>query len=248
MSIGDRLPSAQASFAGFTIDWATMTLTPVADGPIRRAGQYVADGREKWAESTERYVMARRMVARPRDTNGAFLRRQLTDAETAESLRRSDEQLTAAIALAGRDKIVEVPYHYMRARIRHQNGAFAEAREDWSLLLDIWGQQKNEAPSGAPWPIMDPPRYMPRLFEYEAGLVCLLSTATEDCIIGNRDWDGRARRLDEARHLLEGLKSRCFRRNAAHFDLETWIDLVQEMKDKGGSNIELPDPNFITVE
>ncbi len=261
MSIGDRLPSANAKFVGFSIDWETMSIQPVADAPVRRAGQYAATRRDKWAESTERFVLARTSVARPRDPGGQLLRRQADAVETGKGLERANEQLTAAIELAGRDGIVEVPYHYMRARVRHQLGTLAnatpgvdgdpawlaQAREDWDLLLDIWGQQAGNAASGVDWPALDP-RYMPRLIPYEAGLVHLLSTVTEDCLVGHLDWDGRARRLDAALELLRRTRDRFFPRVKAHFDLAAWIDRVQEVKERGGRAVDLPHLSFITIE
>ena len=84
---------------------------------------------------------------------------------------------------------------------------------------------------------------------YEAALVGLLSTVTEDLQLGNWTWEGRASRLDEARQLFAALQRDYFPGDApSHFDLDNWLDLLEEVRENGGGAVELPDPNFVTVE
>ena len=149
--------------------------------------------------------------------------------------------------LAALDRIVEVPYHYMRARLQHDAGDFAAAEKDWRLLRAIWAWQ-NDAPAvPADWPV-SVPRVMPLMHPYDAALVLVLSAATEDCLTGGMAWDGRKERLDEAEALFKQVKRNYFGDKRAHFDLVDWIDLVEEIADKGGAAVDLPEPNFITAE
>src|SRR3546814_12849074 len=101
-------------------------------------------GRRHWEESLTRYVWARLAVSRPRDSEGELLRRRLTSDEKLEGLQGAVHLLSSAIALAALDRLVEVPYHYMRARFRHAAGDYAGAESDWRLLRAIWAWQRDE--------------------------------------------------------------------------------------------------------
>jgi hypothetical protein len=248
MTTGDRLPSPHSSYIGFVVDWEGFELNPLGDRPVRRVAHYEREGRRNWEASLERYLWARLRLSRPRDDRGELLRRRPTAAEHRAGLEGAEHLLTSAIELAALDRLVEVPYHYMRARLRHALGAYAEAESDWRLLRGIWAWQ-NDAPAiPADWPV-SVPRVMPLMHPYEAALVGLLSTVTEDLLQGDIAWNGRQARLAEAHDLLEQVRHESFGPGKrAHFDLENWARLLGEVEARGGGAVVLPEPNFVTAE
>jgi len=248
MTTGDVLPAPQSTWTGWTVDWAALEIEPVSDKPLRQTQQYLESDRANWADSLPLYVDARVAVARPRGADGELLQRDATEEETRRNLTRSEALLSAAIEKAGLDRIVEVPYHYMRARLRHELGDDRGAKADWDLLWDIWVRQ-----TGRPWlAATQPPEELrngPLLHPYEAALVSVLSSVTEDRLSGGTDWQGRDERLTEARELIAELKRDYFgAKEPAHFDLADWLELLEEVSEKGGAAVELPEPNFVTVE
>jgi tetratricopeptide (TPR) repeat protein len=243
MTLGDRLPACQSIYLGWCIDWANFELKPVADRPLRRTRQYESSGRSNWEGSFETYRAARVAFARPRDAAGILLNRAPDAAQQLQDTTRAEALLGEAIEQALTDRIVEVPYYYLRARIRHQLGRYDEARQDWGVLRAIHG---DPALAGA-MPIASP-RVRPVLHEYEAALVLALSVATEDRARGDWHWDGRAARLQEAQTLLAGLRDRLFGSQPAHFDLVAWSDRVATMSGRDSAGVELPEPNFVTIE
>ena len=248
MTTGDRLPSPHSTYAGWAVDWDGFDIAPVEDQPLRRTGQYQDSGRGNWEESLTRYLWARLAVCRLRDSDGQLLRRAPTDDEEKQGLVGAASILDSAIELAAQDRIVEIPYHYMRARLRHAAGDHQGAKQDWDMLRDLWALQNREERIDATWPV-DDPAYRPLMHPYEAGLVAILSTVTEDIIQGGTGWTGRSERLADARALLDGLKQDFFGADKpAHFDLERWLEKIDELEEKGGADVELPEPIFVTVE
>jgi len=248
MTTGDRLPSPQSTYCGWQVDWAGFELNPLADPPLHRVSRYEEDGRKNWEESLERYLWARLAVSRPRDAEGELLRRRMSAEERREGIAGAIHLLGSAIELAKADRLVEVPYHYMRARLHHQVGDYDAAAADWRLLRAIWAWQTEAREIAADWPVAAP-RVMPLMHPYEAALVGLLSVVTDDLRHGDTGWRGRKARLDGAEKRFKQVKREVFGRGKrAHFDLENWIDLLGEVREKGGAAVELPEPNFVTVE
>ena len=244
MTIGDRLPACQSVYLGWRIDWTNLALTPVADRPLRRTRQFEATGRSNWESSFETYRAARVAFARPRDAAGALLSKAPDAAQQLQDNTRAEALLSEAIEQAVADRIAEVPYYYMRARIRHQLGQYDAARQDWDALRAISG---DPALIGA-LPVASP-RVRPVLHEYEAALVLALSVATEDRVRGDQRWEGRSVRLQEAQTLLAGLRDRLFGGGQpAHFDLLAWMDRVATMTTRDSAAVKLPEPNFVTIE
>ena len=244
MTIGDRLPACQSIYAGWRINWDAFMLSPVADRPMRRTRQFESSGRANWEASFETYRAARVAFARPRDAAGALLTHAPDAAQQLQDTTRAEALLSEAIDQAIADRIVEVPYYYMRARIRHQLGRYDAARQDWDVLRAINGD-----PTGAPALPVATPRVRPMLHEYEAALVLALSVATEDQIQGNWQWAGRAARLREASTLLAGMRERLFGHGQpAHRDLTAWMARIDMMLTRNSAGVELPEPNFVTVE
>jgi hypothetical protein len=244
MTIGDRLPACQSVFLGWRIDWAAFALTPVADRPLRRTRQFETTGRGNWEASFEAYRAARVAFARPRDAAGALLDQAPDAAQKQQDAARAEALLSEAIDQALEDRIVEVPYYYLRARIRHQLGQYDAARQDWDVLRAIGG----EAALAAALPLASP-RVRPVLHEYEAALVLGLSVATEDRLRGDWRWDGRAARLQQSQALLQGLRDRLFGAGQpAHFDLVAWSDRIAGMMGRDSAQVDLPEPNFVTIE
>jgi hypothetical protein len=247
MTTGDRLPSPQSRFTGWQVDWQGFELNPLADRPVRRVATYEDSGRRNWEQSLERYIWARLALARPRDGNGDLLRRRSTPAEKLEGLKGAVHLLSSAIDLAALDRIVEVPYHYMRARFRHAAGDYDGAEADWRLLRAIWAWQNDEAAIAADWPV-SVPRAMPLMHPYEAGLAMLLSAATEDRLHQSTAWEGRAERLTLARQLLQQVKQQYFGAKRAHYDLVDWLERLDAIEAKGAAAVDLPDPVFTSAE
>mgnify|MGYP000037903172 CR=1 FL=1 len=247
MTTGDRQPSPHSSYIGWQVDWQGFELNPLADRPVRRVTGYQSHGRRNWEESLTRYIWARLVITRPRDSRGDLLQRRSTPEEKHEGLQGALHLLSSAIDLAALDRIVEVPYHYMRARFRHAAGDHAGAEADWRLLRAIWAWQNDEPAIAADWPV-SVPRVMPLMHPYEAGLVALLSTATEDLLHGSAAWDGRKSRLAMARKLLQQVKQQYFAGKRAHYDLEAWLERVEAVEAKGGAAVELPEPIFTSAE
>jgi hypothetical protein len=240
MTVGDRLPACQSVYTGWSIDWANFALTPVADRPTRRTRQFETTGRADWEASFETYRAARVAFARPRDAAGTLLTHAPDAAQRQQDTQRAEALLSEAIEQATADHIVEVPYYYMRARIRHRLGRYDAAREDWEVLRAVW--------TNGALPVASP-RAHPVLLEYEAALVLALSVATEDRLRGDWRWQGRADQLQEAQSLLAGLRDRLFGTGQpAHFDLLAWLDRVATMMTRDSAAVALPEPNFVTIE
>ncbi len=248
MTTGDRQPSPHSSYAGWQVDWDGFDIKPLAENPIRRVRRYGETDRKNWEESLTRYLWARLAMSRPRDSDGDLLRRRPSDQELSDGLAGAVHLLSSAIELAAMDRIVEVPYHYMRARLNHQAGAYDAAEKDWRLLRSIWAWQADAPAIAADWPVAAP-RVMPLMHPYEGALVALLSTVTDDLRHGATDWDGRAERLDQAQALFAGLSLEHFGANGpVHFDLENWLDLVEAVREDGGTAVGLPEPIFVSME
>ncbi|HME24257.1 MAG TPA: C45 family autoproteolytic acyltransferase/hydrolase [Acetobacteraceae bacterium] len=244
MTIGDRLPACQSIYLGWSIDWANLAMTPVTDRPLRRTRQFDSTGRANWEASFETYRAARVAFARPRDAAGTLLSHTPDPAQQLQDTTRAEALLSEAIEQAVADRIVEVPYYYMRARIRHQLGRNDAARQDWDVLRSVYG---DTGLTGA-LPVASP-RVSPVLHDYEATLVLALSVATEDRIRADWHWEGRSARLQEAQRLLTGLRDRLFGAGLpAHFDLLAWLDRIATMSTRNSIEVELPAPNFVTVE
>ena len=244
MTIGDRLPACQSIYLGWRIDWADFALVPVADRPLRRTRQFEDTDRTNWESSFETYRAARVAFARPRDATGTLLSHAPDAAEQLQDTTRAEELLSTAIEQADADRIVEVPYYFMRARIRHQLGRYDAARQDWDVLRAIGC---DPALTGV-LPVASP-RVRPVLHEYEAALSLALSVITEDRLRDDWRWEGRATRLQEAQTLLAGLQERLFgTRQPAHPDLLAWLARVVSMLTDDSAKVDLPEPNFVTIE
>lgn len=244
MTIGDRLPACQSIYAGWRVDWDAFMLNPVADRPLRRTRQFETSGRASWETSFETYRAARVAFARPRDAAGALLSHAPDAAQQLQDTTRAEALLSEAIEQAEADRVVEVPYYYMRARIRHQLGSYDAARQDWDVLRAVNG---DPSVSGA-LPV-GTPRVRPLLHEYEAALVLALSVATDDRLRSGWQWEGRSARLRDAETLLAGMRDRLFGAGQpAHRDLLAWLDRINAMTNRDSAQVEFPEPNFVTVE
>jgi hypothetical protein len=244
VSVGDRLPGCMGAYAGWQLDWEALDVAPVGDRPVRRTAQFLSAGRGHWEASLADYLAARVAIARPTDAAGRFLHRAATAAEAADGLAAAEAHLDRAIGAAARDRVIEPPYHFMRARIRGQRGRDDLAKADWDVLLSVWARQKGHP---AELPIGDP-LVAPLLHPYEAALALALSVPGEDRLAGGSGWPGRAERLDEALTLLDDLADRHFRSEGIppHVDLARWIDRVRAIR--RGDPADVPDPSFVTVE
>jgi hypothetical protein len=93
------------------------------------------------------------------------------------------------------------------------------------------------------------PRELPLMFDYEAGLILVLSALSEDKLAGGTGWPQRKERLKEGRRLLRQVRERFFGEDGpAHPDLKRWIAIAKELRDDGYARTEIPEPNFVTVE
>lgn len=246
ISVGDRLPGCMSAFVGWRIDWEALDVAAVAERPVRRTRQFETGGRRRWQASLADYLAARVAIARPEDAAGRPLARAPSAAEAGRGLAEAEARLTRAIDAAAADRIVEPPYHYMRARVRHALGDDRGADADWTVLLAVWAEQNGRTPP-APLPVARPAA-PPLLHAYEAALVLTLSVVSGDRLAGGDAWPERAARLAEARALLEDLAERLFRAagGRVHDDLEHWLQRIDRLA--AGRAIDLPTANFVTVE
>ncbi|MGE5146704.1 MAG: C45 family autoproteolytic acyltransferase/hydrolase, partial [Candidatus Eiseniibacteriota bacterium] len=247
MTTGDRRPGCQSTFTGWRITWDSFDVEPVADRPLRRTTAQTGHGRAHWEESLGRYIDSCLAVDRPRDAKGDLLQRDPTETEHKAMLAKAEDHLDTAIALAARDRLIVVPYHYIRARIRHARGRHEQAREDWDLLRAIWAKQNGKPGVEAKWPVADP-AVPPLVHAYESALAHLLWVANEDILRKATDWPGRKEALDLSRSLLDTLIRERFGDGPPHFDIAKWRKRVDEIGEKGGAAVALPDENFITIE
>jgi hypothetical protein len=247
MTTGERRPGCQSSFTGWRITWESLDIEPVAERPLRRTAAQTGQGRSGWEQSLGAYVESCIAVDRPRDAKGDLLQRDPTAAEHRAALAASEGHLDRAIALAAQDRLIEVPYHYIRARIRQARDRHEAARADWDLLRDIWARQNGRPSLGVTWPVGQPV-VTPLVHPYEAALAHLLWVVNEDRLRKSTAWTGRADVLDLARALLDSLIRDRFGAKPPHFDLAKWRDLADRIATEGGAKIELPDENFITIE
>ena len=247
VTTGDRRPGCQSTFTGWRVTWDTLDIEPVADRPLRRTTAQTAHGREHWEQSLGRYIDSCLAVDRPRDAKGDLLQRDPTAAEHEAALAGAEGHLDAAIELAARDRLIEVPYHYIRARIRHARGRHEAARDDWNLLRDIWAKQNGKAGVDAKWPVADP-AVPPLVHPYEAALAHLLWIVDEDILRKSTEWPGRKEALDLSRTLLDAVIRERFGDGPPHFDIAKWRERVDQIAAQGGAKVELPDENFITIE
>ncbi|MBV9812838.1 MAG: hypothetical protein JO326_08800 [Acetobacteraceae bacterium] len=247
MTFGDGRPGCDGSLVGWTIDWSKAELTPAAGGVLKRTRQYETAGRGHWEASFDRFLAARVAIVRPCDDAGDVIDRAATDAETDAAHRNAEALLSEAIALAEQDRIVEVPYHYVRARVRHQLGDYAAAAADWNLLLGLWTAQTAHPPQPVT-SALGSLAIRPVLHEYEAALCLALSTVTEDARRGARDWPGRVDRLREASNLFEAIRGRLFDGRPAHPYLLGWIERAKTLAGPHPEQAKLPDIEFVTVE
>jgi len=248
LTTGERRPGCQSTFTGWRVTWESLDIEPVAERPLRRTTAQTSHDRAHWEQSLGTYIESCIAVDRPRDAQGNLLQRDPTPAQHQAALARAEEHLDAAIALAARDRLIEVPYHYIRARIRHARGRHEAARADWDLLRDIWAKQNGQKTGAAPWPVPEPAT-PPLVHPYEAALVHLLWAVNEDVLRKTIDWPGRGAALDLSRSLLDGLaRERFGEGKTPHFDLARWRALADKIATDGGAKVELPDENFITIE
>jgi tetratricopeptide (TPR) repeat protein len=241
MTVGERRPATHSTMLGWQIDWADLSVSPVAERPSRRT-ETAAGARPNWEQALQHYVEACISATRPRDANGAFLNRDPSLDELLCDYRTALAHLDRAIELALADGVEEVPFRYMRARLRHSAEDYAGSAEDWTVLLEIWDAQKaGRRPSLAGQPS--------RIHDFEAALILILSAVAADKVHGNLKWTGRGERFAEARMLLRKLRAAHFPGGrAVHRDLRDWEKRLARIEAKGGGAVELPEDNFITVE
>jgi hypothetical protein len=241
MTLGERRPASHSTMLGWQVDWTDLAVTPVADRHLRRAA-HTTSVRPNWEDGLHHYVEACIAATRPRTPDGAFLNRDPNKAELLRDFRLALQHLDRAIELALADGIEEIPFRYMRARIRHSAEDYAASHEDWAVLLDIWDAQKSgRRPSCAGQPT--------HMHRYEAALIHMLSVATEDRLRGGMDWPERANRLAEAGDLLKAVRAEHFPQDRpVHHDLRAWEERLAKIREDGGGKAELPEDNFITVE
>lgn len=246
MTTGDTLPTPQSSFVGWQVDWRGFDLAPVKQTPLRRTQQYPDSNRANWESALPLYVQARIAIARPRGTDGELLQRGPTKAEDRKNHVQAVSLLNQAIALAAKDRMVEVPYHYMRARLRGELGYHKAAKADWDLLRDVWAKQNGlTRVAEADWPVAAP-RNGPLLLPYEAAYIAILAVDCEDRVQRNKTWRGRKARLAAARKILNGIKRELFTGKPLHFDLKRWLERLDKL-DKG-EKVEFRTPDFVSAE
>lgn len=209
VSLGERRPASHSTFLGFKIDFDTLRATPIGK---HRTTQY--ERILNWEQSLELYSDARL----------AFLHSQP---------QRAIEKLTEAIALASKDGLIELPYYFMRARVKHHIGMYKQAAVDWHYL---WTSRHKVHP-------------------YHRGLIALYKAVTTNQIekaekeepffpvfYRNKKWE------KERKALLTYARAQFVRMNQTydHFDLDLKIEQVKKAT-KLTFN-DLSELDFVTVE
>lgn len=249
ITLGDRRPASHGRYVGWRIDWEPFGFEPLKRDPVRDASDGPGPDHPAWEDSLGRYIDACISVDRPRHANGRYMMRDPRPEEYEEMLKQAEALLTEAVALAEKDGVVEIPYHYMRARIRHELGDYEAAREDWDLLGNIWSGQATRLADAAERPAGDAEALLPLMHAYEGALVLTLSTVTEDAVRRSTAWDDRADRLRQARHLLHAVRDDAFGHGTPyHRGLKDWLELIDEIENGDSAAVELPHENFVTVE
>ncbi|MBV8149815.1 MAG: hypothetical protein JO092_12035 [Candidatus Eremiobacteraeota bacterium] len=146
--------------------------------------------------------------------------------------------LTEPIALAER---AEIPYYFVRARVRHELANYEGTASDWDLLPGIW----NRAIVSAGW--------ASQVTGVEAALPARATrprSGTHDDIIG-RDGGQTPARHDlgrqsaasgQGRTLLKGLQNRLFCGKLAHLGLVGWIDRLTALTGPHSEAVKVAGP------
>ncbi|MEM6972175.1 MAG: carcinine hydrolase/isopenicillin-N N-acyltransferase family protein [Pseudomonadota bacterium] len=221
---GDRLPGPHAAYAGFAIDWGALTLKPLTDRPRREAQSLP----EAYREALEAYVEAFVAMERPRKPNGDLLDRAPDAAEAAEMRRQSIDALDRAIDKAEGAGHLDPPFRYARARLRHLDGQFAAAEQDWAMLRGL---------IASPTPAAT-------LHPYEKALIETHAAATL-AALGKDSASSDA--LAAARRHGEIVRTTVFGAGGEHPGLKKLEKLIAAIAADGGA-ASLPDLDFVTVE
>ena len=225
-TIGDRLPGPHARFAGFTLDWSALEARLLDAGETRIAGT-VPEG---FVEGLGAYVEAFTVLARPRDANGRYLGRKLTDAEERTARDVAIGRLDAAVEAAENALgVPELPMRYIRARLLFENARFAEAERDCRLLVDLAG-------------LFDPPVPM---IDYERALIFILAAAVAKA---RKDRALAADLAARGRERLDRAKAEHFPDGPRHPGFGPWEEALRQIEDFVGTEATLPAIDFVTVE
>ena len=222
-SIGNRKPGPHSDFAGFSLNWQGLDITPAGDRAVRTPNTVSA----AYGQSLSDYVDAFSMVSRPKGGDGDYLGRDPTDLEYDALLGKALGKLNGACSRAEDAGETDFGLRYARARLRHEAGLFDAAAEDWEFLRAL-------ADSGAV-----------KVHDWEQVLVQVLSGATEFC----RGEDSAARKFVDAGELLldKVLKAHFPAGAKPHPDLAAWRDVIEALR-KDGAEAELPELDFVTME
>ncbi|MDJ0610094.1 MAG: C45 family autoproteolytic acyltransferase/hydrolase [Kiloniellales bacterium] len=230
-TVGDRLPGPHATLAGFAIDWAGLSVTPLDS----HVAETVPPG---MLAAMEAYVEAFAAYFRPREPDGAYFRRRPTATEMQNIRQVALAALDRAVEGAESTGIVEPTFRYIRARLCHET-ALAEpatnrpellqrAARDWAWLRQL---DRDGAVTMTDW---------------ERALVYTLSAVTEIA----RDQQARATfesLLETGRGYLEKVARESFGTDGLHQDIKTWRKVAAAIE-ADEADAALPDIDFVTVE
>lgn len=222
VSTGARLPGNHSDFIGMAIDWEGLTLSPVADRPLRTPATLDAP----MTAALGHYVAAFRALSRPTDAAGAYLGRDPNPVEEREIFRTTLAHLDRAVASAEDAGHIDLAFRFMRARVAHRCGEFARARSDWDFLDHLAAM--NTLP----------------VHDYEKALIEIFGAAT---MAAQGDEDAAATRLDRGEALLDKVAKKLFgdgKRHKGVADLKKVASAIRA----DGAGADLPEPEFVTVE
>jgi len=199
LSLGERRPASHSTFAGVFIDWDNWDFEVIG---TTRTTEYEAI--PNWEDSLESYTLSRMAYRR-----GA--------------LHQAELHLNRAITLAAQDDIEELPYLYIRARLRHQRGEFVQAKRDWDRLF----------------------RQRQNLHIHQQTLVRLYRVAAEDKIHRRSIFNNPRERRRELKSIADRFQALNNRWN--HEDLRAKRQLALDMR-SSPTRYDLPPLDYVTVE
>lgn len=224
-TVAERNPAAHSTYIGYQVDWDSMTARPLGTA---RTTEY--DALPNWDKSLETYVAARQ----------AYVSYLENDPAKSETL------LSQAIKQASADGVDELPYLFMRARVRHELGMAAKRDEDRTRLLTSALEDWNHL-----W------ERRHQLYIYGQALVAMYSVATMDELDPNtvnyasmtsgdryyiRQSPERKSRIEFASQTLKSLAGRY-----SHFDLDAKRDVASALA-RPQRGVILPSLDFVVVE
>ena len=230
-TLGESLPGPHSAFAGFSIDWASLSAKPVG---LHKADTVLPE----FLSAMHAYIDAFAAYERPRQPDGSYFRRRPTTREMQSIRQVALAALDRAVSTAEDAGIQEPAFRYIRARLSHE-AALAHPEVDRQAKLEAaardWATLRTWAEGSAV-----------AMTDWERALIYMLSAATE-MAREDRAGVGPGDLLHKGRALLEKVAHDGFTPDALHQDIKAWRKVAAAIESEG-ADAELPEIDFVTVE